>query len=57
MLVHYLEHLVDFWRAAGSLVAGNQQLLAEIVWPRFWAIQIFLVVLILMYQPCTSLSA
>src|SRR4249920_636947 len=31
MLVHYLEHLVDFWRATGSLVAGNEKLLAEIV--------------------------
>jgi hypothetical protein len=51
MLVHYLERLVDFWKAAGGLVAGNQQLLAEIVWPHFWAIQILLVVLILMY--CT----
>jgi hypothetical protein len=51
MLVHYLERLVDFWKAAGSLVAGNQKLLAEIVWPHFWAIQILLVVLILMY--CT----
>jgi hypothetical protein len=51
MLVHYLERLVDFWKAAGSLVAGNQQLLAEIVWPHFWAIQMLLVVLILMY--CT----
>jgi hypothetical protein len=51
MLVHYLERLVDFWKAAGSLVAGNQQLLAEIVWPHFWAIQILLVTLILMY--CT----
>jgi hypothetical protein len=51
MLVHYLERLVDFWREAGSLVAGNQKLLAEIVWPHFWAIQIILVVLILMY--CT----
>ena len=51
MLVHYLERLVDFWKEAGSLVAGNQQLLAEIVWPHFWAIQILLVVLILMY--CT----
>jgi len=51
MLVHYLEHLVDFWRKAGSLIAGNQKLLAEIVWPHFWAIQIFLLVLILMY--CT----
>ena len=51
MLVHYLERLVDFWKEAGGLVAGNQKLLAEIVWPHFWAIQILLVVLILMY--CT----
>ena len=51
MLLHYLEHLADFWKKAGSLVAGNQKLLAEIVWPHFWAIQILLVVLILMY--CT----
>jgi hypothetical protein len=51
MLVHYLERLVDFWREAGSLVAGHRKLLAEIVWPHFWAIQILLVVLILMY--CT----
>ena len=50
-LVHYLERLVDFWRQAGSFVAGNEKLLAEIVWPHFWAIQIFLFVLILMY--CT----
>ena len=51
MLLHYLERLADFWKEAGSLVAGNQKLLAEIVWPHFWAIQILLVVLILMY--CT----
>ena len=50
-LVHYLERLVDFWREAGGLIAGNEKLLAEIVWPHFWAIQIFLFVLILMY--CT----
>jgi len=50
-LVHYLERLVDFWREAGGFVAGNEKLLAEIVWPHFWAIQIFLFVLILMY--CT----
>src|SRR5262245_25094936 len=51
MLIHYLERLVDFWRQAGSLVAGNQKLFAKIVWPHFWAIQILLVVLILIY--CT----
>jgi hypothetical protein len=48
-LVHYLERLIDFWKEAGSLVAGNQKLLAEIVWPHFWAIQILLLVLICFY--------
>ena len=50
-LIHYLERLVEFWRQAGGFVAGNEKLLAEIVWPHFWAIQIILFVLILMY--CT----
>ena|SRR5437764_855903 len=48
-LIHYLERLVDFWRQTGSFVAGNEKLLAEIVWPHFWAIQIILFVLIVMY--------
>jgi hypothetical protein len=50
-VIHYLERLIDFWRETGSFVAGNQKLLAEIVWPHFWAIQIILLVLIVMY--CT----
>src|SRR5882724_1459401 len=50
-LIHYVERLIDFWRHAGSFVAGNQKLLAEIIWPHFWAIQIILFVLIAMY--CT----
>jgi hypothetical protein len=50
-LIHYLERLIDFWRQTGSFVAGNEKLLAEIVWPHFWAIQLILFVLIVMY--CT----
>lgn len=49
MLVHYLERLVDHWREAGGFIAGNEKLLSEIVWPHFWATQIFLVVLVFMY--------
>jgi hypothetical protein len=49
--VHYAERLVDFSRQAGSIVAGNEKLLAEIVWPHFWAVQLLLFLLILMY--CT----
>src|SRR5438552_19217252 len=51
VFIHYLERLVDFWRQAGGFVAGNKELLAKIVWPHFWAIQIILLVLIAMY--CT----
>jgi hypothetical protein len=48
-LIHYLEGLVDFWRQTGGFAAGNRKLLAEIIWPHFWAIQIILFVLIAMY--------
>jgi hypothetical protein len=50
-VIHYLERLIDFWRETGGLVAGNQKLLAEIIWPHFWAIQIILFMLVAMY--CT----
>jgi hypothetical protein len=50
-VIHYLERLIDFWRETGGFVAGNQKLLSEIIWPHFWAIQLILFVLIVMY--CT----
>jgi len=52
VIIHYLERLVEFSRQAGGLAAGNEKLLAEIVWPHFFAVQILLFVLILMY--CTG---
>jgi hypothetical protein len=52
LLIHYVEHLIEFWRQTGSFVAGTEKLLAEMVWPHFWAIQIMLFVLILLY--CTT---
>jgi hypothetical protein len=51
-VIHYVERLIDFSSQAGGLVAGNAKLLAEIVWPHFWAVQIILFVLILAY--CTA---
>ena len=48
-VIHYLEHLYDFAREAGGIAAGNEKLLASIIWPHFWAIQIILFVLILAY--------
>jgi hypothetical protein len=47
--IHYLERLYDFAKEAGGIVAGNEKLLSEIVWPHFWALQIILLVIILNY--------
>jgi hypothetical protein len=49
--IHYLERLVEFARQTGSIAAGNERLLAEMVWPHFFALQIVLSILILLY--CT----
>jgi hypothetical protein len=51
-VIHYLERLIDFSREAGGIAAGNAKLLAEIVWPHYWAVQIILFLLILVY--CTA---
>ena len=47
--IHYLERLIDFSRQAGGVLAGNEKLLTEMVWPHFWAIQIMLFYLIIMF--------
>jgi len=49
LVIHYLEHLYDFWKLAPGFVAANEKLLASIVWPHFWAIQLLLAVLIFGY--------
>jgi hypothetical protein len=51
-IIHYLERLIDFSRQAGGIIAGNEKLLAEMVWPHFWAVEILVFMLILMY--CTA---
>ena len=49
LIVHYLEHLIPAWWHAGSFAAANERLATEIVWPHFWAIQLWLIVLIFVY--------
>ena len=51
-VIHYLERVIDFSRQAGGIVPGNEKMLTHMVWPHFWAVQIILFVLILMY--CTA---
>jgi len=50
-IIHYVERLIDFWRQAGGVAAGNEKLLTEIVWQHYLAVEIILFLLILMY--CT----
>jgi hypothetical protein len=49
LLVHYLEHLVPLWWRMGSIADANAHMWAEVVWPHFWAVQLWLIVLIFVY--------
>jgi len=49
LFVHYLEHFIPLWWKTGSFAEGNRDLWREIVWPHFWAIQLWLTVLIFVY--------
>jgi hypothetical protein len=49
LLIHYLEHLVPLWWHTGGLEAANRQLGSEIIWPHFWASQLWLIVLLFVY--------
>jgi len=50
LLVRYVEELIPFLKKEGGFMEANQHLLREMVWPRFWAIQIWLVVLFFFYS-------
>ena len=51
-VIHYVERLIDFSWQAGGVIAGNEKMFAEMVWPHFWAVEILIFVLIFMY--CTA---
>ena len=55
LLVRYVEHLIPFLKGEGSFIEANQHLLREMVWPRFWAVQIWLVVLFFFYSTLVEL--
>ncbi|GAA7767556.1 MULTISPECIES: hypothetical protein [Cupriavidus] len=56
LFIHYLERLYDFWKEAPGFAAANKLLVSEINWPRFWAIQILLLTLVLMYCTLAELA-
>lgn len=47
--VRYAEHLIHFWRQTGDLAMANRRLFEEIVWPHFWGVQLWLLILLLVY--------
>jgi len=47
--VRYIEHLFYFVREYGDLAAANRHLFDNIIWSRFWIVQIWLLVLLLIY--------
>lgn len=49
LAVRYVEHFIDLWPESHSAAATHQQLVANIVWPHFWALQLWLLVLMLIY--------
>ena len=48
VLAHYLEHLVPLWWRMG-FQAANEHLWSELVWAHFWAVQLWLIILIFIY--------
>lgn len=51
IFVTYLERLWEFYREYGSFASANEHMVDEVVWPHFWAAQIWMLVLFLLY--CT----
>jgi hypothetical protein len=51
LVVRYVEHVIHFWRQTGNFAEANRRLFEEIVWPHFWGVQLWLLILLLVY--CT----
>lgn len=49
LLVRYLEHLIPLISKYKSLAAVNTHLMNDMIWTRFWAIQIWLVILFFLF--------
>lgn len=56
LFIRYLEALIPRWIDKGSFGAGNDALFAEIHWPHFWLVQLWLAVLFLIYCAGCELS-
>ncbi|HWY88091.1 MAG TPA: hypothetical protein VNX28_15270 [Gemmataceae bacterium] len=50
-VVRYLEEFIRFYSQYDGVMSANRHLLDEVIWTHFWAVQIWLMVLLLLY--CT----
>jgi len=49
LAVRYVEHLIDSWRHTANFAEANKRLFDEVVWPHFWGVQLWLLILLLLY--------
>jgi hypothetical protein len=49
LIVRYVEHIIHFWLKAGNFGEANRQLFDEVIWPHFWCVQLWLLILLLLY--------
>ena len=50
LFLHYLEEMIPLWWRLGDFAAAQDKLVRETVWPHFWAVQLWLIVLLLVYN-------
>ena len=48
-IFRYFEEVIPLISKYGSFSSANQHLIEEVKWPKFWTIQIFLVVFLIIY--------
>jgi hypothetical protein len=47
--LRYAEHFLHFWRHSRNLAEANRRMIDEMVWPHFFVVQLWLLVLMLVY--------
>ncbi|MCC6428983.1 MAG: hypothetical protein IT435_19455 [Phycisphaerales bacterium] len=55
-VLRYLEHLIHFWRKASDFDEANRRLLDEVVWPHFCGVQLWLLILLLVFCAARELA-
>ena len=56
MLLIFAEHLIEFSLKYGNLSAAGRHMISETDWPRFWAVRIWLAVMLLVFTALQELT-